>query len=88
MQEEVEGRNLLKVTICFSGETTEDTDLSLDGDTRGEFRSHNEEVVVHTCMADFHRSIVAGVDIIMALASSILSVNRDRKREILLAVSS
>ena len=61
MQEEVEGRNFLKVTICFSGETLRDTDRPLDGDTRGDFRSHSEEVVVHSGMDEFHRRLVASV---------------------------
>ena len=53
MQEEVEGRNVSKVTICFYGETTVDTDLSIYGDTRGDFTSNSEEVVVHAGMDDF-----------------------------------
>ena len=42
MQEEVEGRNVLKVKICFSGETFRDKYLPLDGDTRDDFRSHSD----------------------------------------------
>ena len=61
MQEEVEGRNISKVTIWFSGNTPVDIDRPLDGDTRGDFRSHSEEVVVHAVMDDFHRRIVADV---------------------------
>ena len=41
VQEEVEGRNVSKVTMCFSWETPVDTDRPLDGDTRGDFGSHN-----------------------------------------------
>ena len=61
MQEEVEGRNFLKVTICFSWETPGDTDYPLDGDTRGDFISYSEEVVVHAGMDNLHRRLVAGV---------------------------
>ena len=60
MQEEAEERNVSKVKICFSGQTPGDTDLPLDGDTRGEFRSHSKEVVVHAGMDNFHRLLVAG----------------------------
>ena len=59
MQEEVEGRNITKVTICFYGETPGDTDRPLDGDTRGNFRSHREEVVVHSGIGDFHRRLLS-----------------------------
>ena len=82
IQEEVEGRNVLKVTNCFSGETPGDTDRPLDGDNRGEFRSHREEVVVHAGMDEFHRRLVAGVAVTATHASAILTVNRDKKREI------
>ena len=61
VQGEVEGRNVSKVTIFFSGETPGDTARPLDGDTRGDFRNHSEEVVVHAGMEDFHRSLVAGI---------------------------
>ena len=88
MQEEVEGRNVSRVTICFYGETPGDTDLLLDRDTRGDFRSHSEEVVVHVGMDNLHMCIVAGVAVTAACASYILTVNRDRKREISPAVSS
>ena len=88
MQEEVEGWNVSKVTICFSGDTPRDTDRPLDGDTRGDFISHSEEVVFHAGMDDFHRHLVAGVVVTATHASDILTVNRYKKREILLAVSS
>ena len=88
MQEEVEGRNVSKVTVCFSGETPGDTDLPLCRDTRGEFRSHSKEVVTHSGMDDFHRRLVAGVAVTAARASSILTINRDKKREMLLVVIS
>ena len=88
MQEEVEGRNVSKVTILFSGETPGDTDRPLYGDTRGDFRSHSKEVVVHTGMDDFHRRLVAGVAVTATHASAILTVNRDNKRETSLSVSS
>ena len=88
MQEEVEGRNASKAKICFSGETPEDTDRPIDGDTRGDFISHSEEVVLHAGMEKFHRRIVAGVAVTATQASSILTLHRDKKREILLAVSS
>ena len=39
-------------------------------------------------MDDFHRRLVAGVAVTATHASSILTVNKDKKREILLAVSS
>ena len=88
MQEEVEGRNVSKVTICFSGETPRDTDLPLDGDTRCEFRSHSEEVVFHVGMEELHMRLVAGVAVTSTRVSAILTINRDKKREISLAVSS
>ena len=88
VQEEVEGRNVSKVTICFSGETPGDTDIPLDEDTRGDFRSHNKEVVVHAGMDKFHRRLLAGVAVTATHVSAILTVNRDKKREISLAVSS
>ena len=77
----------MKVTIYFFGETPGDTDLPLDGDTRGGFRSHSNEVVVHAGMDEFHRCLVAGVYVTATHVSAILTVNRDKKRAILLAVS-
>ena len=88
MQEEVEGQNISKVTICFSRETPGETDLPLYGDTRGDFRSHSEEVVVHAGMDDFHRGLVACVAVTATRASAIFTVNIDKKREISLSVSS
>ena len=88
MKEEVEGWNVSKVTICFSGETTGDTDRPLDGYTRGDFRSHRKEVVVHAGTDNFHRRLVAGVAVTATHASAILTVNRDKKREISIEVSS
>ena len=67
----------MKVKICFSGETPIDTDLLLDGDTRGDFGSHNKEVVVHAGMDDFHRRLVAGIAVTATHASAILTVNRE-----------
>ena len=80
MQEEVEKRNVSKVTICFSGETPGDTDRPLDGDTRGDFRSHSKEVVVHAGMEKFNRRLVAGVAVTVTQASAILIVNRYKRR--------
>ena len=88
MQEEVEGWNFAKVTICFSGETLIDTDLPLDADTRGDFGSHNEEVVVHAGKDNLHRRLVAGISVTATHVSAILTVNRDKKSEISLAVIS
>ena len=88
MQEEVDGRNVSKVTICFSGETPRDTDLPLDGDTRDNFRSHSKEVVIYAGVDDFHRHLVSGVAVTATHESDILTINRDKKREILLAVIS
>ena len=88
VQEKVEGRNVSKVTICFFGETHGDTDLPLDGDNRGDFRSHKEEVVVYAGMDDFHRCLVADISVAATRASAILTVNRYKKHEISLAVSS
>ena len=76
MQEEVEGRNVSKITICFSWETPGDTDLPLDGDTRVYFRSRSKEVVVHSGMDEFHRFLVAGISVTATHASAILNVNR------------
>ena len=76
MQEEVEGRNFLKVTLCFSWEAPGDIDLPLYGDTRGDFRSHSKEVVFHAGTDDFHRLIVSGVAVTTTHASAILTVNR------------
>ena len=39
-------------------------------------------------MDKFHRRLVAGVSVTATQASAILTVNKDKKREILLAVSS
>ena len=88
MQEEVEGRNVWKVTICLSGETPRDTDLPLDGDTRGDFRCHSKELVAHAGMENFHKILVADVAVTATHASAILTVNRDKKHEISLAVRS
>ena len=88
MQEEVEGQNVSKLKICFSGETLIDIDLPLDGDNRGDFGSHNGEVVVHAGMDNLHRRLVAGIAVTATHVSAILTVNRDKKREILLAVIS
>ena len=41
VQEEIEGKNVSKTKICFSMDTPGDTDRPVDGDTRGEFRSHS-----------------------------------------------
>ena len=84
MQEEVEGRNVSKVTICFSGETPRDTDQPLDGYTIGDFISQNEEVVVHAGMDDLHRRHVASVTVTATHVSAILTVKRDKKLGILL----
>ena len=88
VQEEVEGRNVSKAAIFFSGETPIDTDRTLDRCTRGDFGSHNKEVVVHTGMGDCHRHILADIAVTATHESYILTVNRDKKREILLAVIS
>ena len=88
MQEEAEGRNVSKVTICFSKETLGDKDLPLDEDTSCEFISHSEEVFVHAGMADFYRRLVAGVAVNATHESGILTVNREKKRGISLALSS
>ena len=88
VQEEVEGRNFSKVIICFSQETPIYTDRPLDGDIRGGFRSHNKEVVVHAIMDDFHRRLVAGIAVTTTHVLAILTVNRDKKCEISLAVIS
>ena len=88
MQAELEGRNVSKVKICFSGETPGDTYRPLDGDTKGGFRSHSEEVVVHAGMDNFHRSLVSGVAVTATYLSAILTVDRDKKREMFLAVIS
>ena len=74
--------------MFFSGETPGDTDLPLDGDTREDFRSHIKEVVVHAGMDDLHRRLVAVIAVTATHVSAILTVNRDKKREISLAVSS
>ena len=81
VQEEVEGRNVSKVTICFYRETPGETDLPLDEDTRGEFRSQSKEVVVHAVMDGFHRRLVASVAVTATHTPAILTVNRDMKRE-------
>ena len=60
----------------------------LDGDTRGDFESHNKELFVNAGMEDFHRCLVAGIAITATNVSAILTVNRYKKREILLAVIS
>ena len=78
----------MKVKICFSGEKPRDTDRPLDGNTIGDFRSHSKEAVAHEGMEDFHRSLVAGVDVTATHVSAIFIVNRYKKREISLAVSS
>ena len=88
MQEEVEGQNVSKVAICFSGETPGYTYHPIDGDTIGDFRSHSEEIVFHEDMDDFHKRLVAGVAVTVTHVSAILTVNRDKKREISLAVIS
>ena len=79
VQEEIEGQNVPKVTICFTGETPGDTYHPIDGYTRGDFRSHSKEVVVHAVMGTFHRRIVSGVAVTTTHASAILTVNRDKK---------
>ena len=78
----------MKVKVCFSGESPIDTDLPLDGDTRGDFRSHSKEVVVHAGMDNFRRRLISGVDVTATHVSVILTVNRDKKREISLSLIS
>ena len=43
---------------------------------------------VHSGMDDFHRRLVAGVAVTATRVSDILTVNRDKMREILIAVIS
>ena len=74
LQEELEGWNVSKITIFFSSETHIDTDLPLDGDTRGYFGSYNDEVVVHAGMYDFHTRLVSGIAVTAKHASAILIV--------------
>ena len=74
--------------ICFSEDPTGHTDRPLYGDNRGNYRSHSKEVVVHTGMDNFRRRLVAGVAVTATHASYILTINRDKKYEIFLAVSS
>ena len=88
VQEEVEGWNVSKAKICFSGDTPGDTYRPLYGDTRDDFRSHSKKVVVHSGMDYFNRRLVASVAVTVTQASAISNVNRDKKREISLAVSS
>ena len=77
VQEEVDGRNVSRVTICFSGETPGDTDRQLDGDTRGNFRSRSKVVVVHAVMDDFHRRLVSGVAVTATHVSAIFTENSE-----------
>ena len=56
--------------------------------TRGDFKSHSKEVVVHGGMDSFHRRLVSGVAVAATHAPTILTVNRYKKREMLLAISS
>ena len=88
MHEKIEGQNVSKAKICLSGETPGDKDHPLYGDTRCHFISHSKEVVIHAGMDNLHRRLVAGVAVTTTHASDILTVNRDKKREISLAVSS
>ena len=76
----------MKVTLCFSGETPVDTDYPIYGDTICDFRSHSQEVAVHTGMDYFQRRIVSGIAVTAARASSIFTINRDNNREILTEV--
>ena len=78
----------MKVKIYFSGETPGDTERPLYRDTKGDFISHSEEVLVHVGMDDFHRSLVAGVPVTATNVSAILTVNRGNKREMSLALIS
>ena len=78
----------MKVTKCLSGETPGDTYHPLDGDTRGEFRCHSKEVVVYAGMENLHRRLVSSLDVTTAHASVILNVNRYKRSEIFLAVTS
>ena len=48
----------------------------------------SREVVAHAGMNDFHRRLVSGVAVTVTHVSAILTVNRDKKREISLAVIS
>ena len=77
MQEEVEGRNFSKGTICFSGETPRDTYRLLYGDIICDFRSHSKEAVVHAGMDGFHKTLVAGVAVTTTHASTMLILNRE-----------
>ena len=81
-------RNVSKVTICFSGETPGDIYCPIDWDSRGDFKSHSKGVFVNSGVDDFHRRLVSGVAVTATIVSAILTVNRDHKREISLAVSS
>ena len=77
MQEEVEGRNFSRVKICFSMDTPRDTYRPLDGYSRGDFRSHREEVFIHSGMDDFRMRLVAGVAVTATHSSAILTVNTE-----------
>ena len=73
VQQAVEGQNVSKETICFSEETPGDTDFPLDGDTRGDFRNHSEEVFLHARMDNFHRRLLAGVAVTATHEPAILT---------------
>ena len=78
----------LKGKKFLSRETPGDTDHPLYGGPRGDFRSHSDEVFVHTGMDNFHRRLLAVVAITTKHVSAIFTVNRYKMREILLALSS
>ena len=63
-------------------------DCPLDRYTRGNFRSHSKEVVVHAGMYNLQRRLVSSVAVTATHVSAILTVNRDKKRKIFLSVSS
>ena len=78
VQEEVDGQILSKVKICLSRKTPGDTDRTLYGYNRGDFRSHSKDLFVHSGIDEFHRRLVAGVAVTATHVSDILTVNRDQ----------
>ena len=75
MQEEVEGRNVLTISMCVSGEVS-----GKPGDYK-EYKEYQEEVVVHD-MDDFNRRLISSIRVTEESALRINILEKKRKREV------
>ena len=76
VQEEVEGRNVLTISMCFSGEVS-----GKPGDYKEYKECNQEEVVIHD-MDDFNRRLISSIRVTEESALRINILEKKRKREV------